>query len=112
VNFQPTSPLQPNTTYEIVVRAGGIRDYSGNTVPETFRSRFSTGANLTTNMNTIQSSIASANPSRVKSNRSPLAIRRGANSKTQYRWKDKQVDAEGRSIQSRIRSNDRASTPN
>jgi hypothetical protein len=112
VNFQPTSSLQPNTTYEIVVRAGGIRDYSGNTVPETFRSLFSTGANLTTKINTIKSVEASSNPSRVKLNRSPLPIQGGANSKTQYRWKDKQVDAEGRSIPSRIRSNDDASTPN
>jgi DNA-binding beta-propeller fold protein YncE/cytochrome c peroxidase len=46
VNFAPVEPLQPNTTYEVVVPAGGMKDWSGNPAPETFVSRFSTGAAL------------------------------------------------------------------
>ncbi len=48
VNFQPELPLLPNTTYEVLVSAGGIRDYVGNTVPATFRSVFSTGDSIGT----------------------------------------------------------------
>lgn len=44
VNFSPDQPLLPNTTYEIVIPAGGIKDYAGNAVSNTFTSYFSTGA--------------------------------------------------------------------
>lgn len=44
VNFSPDQPLLPNTTYEVVIPAGGIKDYAGNTVSQTFTSYFSTGA--------------------------------------------------------------------
>ncbi|MBO9703473.1 MAG: NPCBM/NEW2 domain-containing protein [Sporocytophaga sp.] len=43
VNFSPDQPLLPNTTYEIVIPAGGIKDYAGNSVSKTFTSYFSTG---------------------------------------------------------------------
>ncbi len=33
VNFSPTSPLASGTTYEVVVVAGGIKDYAGNAAP-------------------------------------------------------------------------------
>lgn len=42
VNFSPDQPLQPNTTYEVVVPAGGIKDYAGNATTTTFSARFST----------------------------------------------------------------------
>lgn len=42
-NFSPDQPLQPNTTYEIVIPAGGMKDYAGNAVGTTFTSYFSTG---------------------------------------------------------------------
>jgi deoxyribose-phosphate aldolase len=29
VNFQPELPLLPNTTYEVLVAAGGVRDLDG-----------------------------------------------------------------------------------
>ncbi|MBC7391015.1 MAG: NPCBM/NEW2 domain-containing protein [Opitutaceae bacterium] len=45
VNFSPDQPLLPNTTYEIVIPAGGIKDFAGNTVGTTFTSYFSTGPN-------------------------------------------------------------------
>lgn len=42
-NFSPDQPLLPNTTYEIVVPAGGMKDYAGNAITKTFTSYFSTG---------------------------------------------------------------------
>ncbi|GAL84877.1 endoglucanase-like protein [Sporocytophaga myxococcoides] len=45
VNFSPDQPLLPNTTYEIVIPSGGIKDYAGNTTSKTFTSYFSTGPN-------------------------------------------------------------------
>jgi hypothetical protein len=47
VNFTPKEPLQANTTYEVIVRSGGITDYMGNPATKEFRSRFSTGASVT-----------------------------------------------------------------
>jgi len=44
VNFSPDAPLAPNTTYEVVIPAGGLRDQVGNAVAVGFTSRFSTGA--------------------------------------------------------------------
>lgn len=46
VNFAPKEPLKPNTTYEIVIRPGGVQDWSGNRTDRIFYSRFSTGADL------------------------------------------------------------------
>ncbi|GAA4651214.1 hypothetical protein GCM10023116_34970 [Kistimonas scapharcae] len=43
VNFAPEQALAPNTTYEVIIPAGGIRDYAGNAVEQTFRSTFTTG---------------------------------------------------------------------
>ena len=43
VNFCPDRPLAPDTLYEVVVPAGGMRDVAGNPVEETFVSRFQTG---------------------------------------------------------------------
>jgi DNA-binding beta-propeller fold protein YncE len=44
VNFWPASPLEQDTTYEIVVPAGGVRDFAGNAVAARFTSYFSTGS--------------------------------------------------------------------
>lgn len=46
VNFSPAAPLLPNTTYEVLVPAGGVRDWAGNGTPHTFRSVFSTGPTI------------------------------------------------------------------
>jgi YVTN family beta-propeller protein len=43
VNFAPAAPLARDTTYEIVIPAGGIRDVVGNPVATTFRATFATG---------------------------------------------------------------------
>lgn len=44
VNFFPAQPLQPNTTYEVVVPVGGMKDYAGNAVAQGFSSTFTTGS--------------------------------------------------------------------
>lgn len=44
VNFAPDQPLLANTTYEVVIPAGGMKDYAGNAITTTFTSYFSTGA--------------------------------------------------------------------
>ncbi len=41
LNFEPAEPLQPGTTYEVVLPAGGVKDYVGNGVEE-FTSTFTT----------------------------------------------------------------------
>ena len=47
VNFTPATALLPNTTYEVSVPVGGLRDWSSNAVTTSFTSRFSTGASVT-----------------------------------------------------------------
>lgn len=42
VTFFPVSPLEPGTTYEVVVPAGGVHDISGNALTEAFRATFTT----------------------------------------------------------------------
>ena len=44
LNFLPSTPLAPNTTYEIEIPALGVRDWSCNTTQIPFKSRFSTGS--------------------------------------------------------------------
>jgi len=45
ISFVPDDPLAPDTTYEVVLPAGGIEDVSGNAVSE-FGFAFSTGSSL------------------------------------------------------------------
>jgi hypothetical protein len=42
LNFDPDAPLQPGTTYEVVLPAGRITDYVGNGIAEEFVSTFTT----------------------------------------------------------------------
>jgi hypothetical protein len=44
VNFWPARPLRPGATYEVLVPAGGGRDYVGNPVSTASRSTFRTVA--------------------------------------------------------------------
>ncbi|MEK8029205.1 LamG-like jellyroll fold domain-containing protein [Ideonella sp. DXS29W] len=46
VNFAPREPLQPDTTYEIYLPAGGLRDYAGNPIAADYRATFTTGNSL------------------------------------------------------------------
>ena len=48
VNFTPSAPLVANTTYEVVVPAGGVTDTQGNAVVGEHVYRFSTGASVDT----------------------------------------------------------------
>jgi cytochrome c peroxidase/PKD repeat protein len=43
VNFAPSEPLEPNTTYEVLLPAGGVTDLVGNAIASDFRSVFATG---------------------------------------------------------------------
>jgi hypothetical protein len=69
VQFSPKQPLLPNTTYHIVVKKGGLRDYAGNAVDTAFESVFSTGTKVdayvslpAASVTASASSAASANP--------------------------------------------------
>jgi len=44
VNFSPEKPLKPNTTYVFEVPSGGVKDYNGNAIKETFKMTFTTGS--------------------------------------------------------------------
>lgn len=46
VNFTPLEPLEAETTYEVIVPAGGVRDVMGNATPQTFQSTFSTSTTV------------------------------------------------------------------
>ncbi len=48
VNFTPAAPLLAGTTYEVVVRANGIADVSGNTSASNFTSTFTTAGAVVT----------------------------------------------------------------
>lgn len=44
INFSPAEALEPNTTYEITLTAGGVADYVGNALTSTFVSQFTTAS--------------------------------------------------------------------
>ncbi len=46
LNFAPAEPLLPNTTYEVVLPAGGLRDLAGNAVTSQFVSTFQTASGV------------------------------------------------------------------
>ncbi len=46
INFSPTQPLLNNTTYEVILPVGGIRDVVGNGLRTAFSMRFSTGPTI------------------------------------------------------------------
>lgn len=47
VNFMPNEPLSPDTTYEVVLTAGGVKDWSGNSSSsDIIATTFSTGENI------------------------------------------------------------------
>lgn len=43
INVTPKAPLQPNTTYQFYMRAGGVRDIAGNALASDYSFYFSTG---------------------------------------------------------------------
>lgn len=56
LNFAPDEDLLPNTTYEIVLPSGGLKDLAQNGVAETFISSFSTGVKVDNPACTVTSS--------------------------------------------------------
>lgn len=46
LNLTPRAPLAENTTYDLVIRAGGLKDVAGNALPRDYRFSFSTGAQV------------------------------------------------------------------
>ncbi|RYD66492.1 MAG: PKD domain-containing protein, partial [Verrucomicrobiaceae bacterium] len=59
VNFVPASPLALDSTYDVVLKPGGVKDALGNAFPSELRvSRFSTGSQLTDYKVTIQQTTA------------------------------------------------------
>jgi MYXO-CTERM domain-containing protein len=47
LSFGPKAPLEANSTYEIVIPAGGLKDLVGNPIATAAMARFSTGATVT-----------------------------------------------------------------
>ncbi|MEO5769716.1 MAG: Ig-like domain-containing protein, partial [Polyangia bacterium] len=47
LSFGPKAPLEANSTYEVVIPAGGLKDLVGNPIATAAMARFSTGATLT-----------------------------------------------------------------
>lgn len=43
INFHPAQPLQAGTTYEVLLMAGGVKDYAGNGIANEYRTVFTTG---------------------------------------------------------------------
>ncbi|MEM7536159.1 MAG: Ig-like domain-containing protein [Chloroflexota bacterium] len=46
VNFAPRTPLEANTTYEVLISSGGVKDVAGNAIAGEFHAIFSTGSFL------------------------------------------------------------------
>jgi YVTN family beta-propeller protein len=44
INFFPSQPLQPDTAYEVLLPAGGVKDYAGNPIGASYRASFTTGS--------------------------------------------------------------------
>jgi hypothetical protein len=59
-NFGPDSLLKPNTTYEVVLVKGGIKDYAGNGLAQDYVYRFSTGAAVSVSLAGAQSQAGGA----------------------------------------------------
>lgn len=60
VQFSPKQPLLTNTTYHIVVKKGGLRDYAGNAIDTAYESVFSTGATVASYSSLAAGSITTA----------------------------------------------------
>lgn len=73
VNFAPETPLQPNTTYELIIAKGGVQDYMGNPTGQDFTSSFSTGPTV---------AIAAAGGQE----KARLSLDRGKNGRMVFRW--------------------------
>ncbi len=57
INITPKNDLKANTTYELIIPAGGVSDIAGNTFAEDFRLVFSTGDAINTKRPPVISSL-------------------------------------------------------
>ncbi|MGI9203739.1 MAG: Ig-like domain-containing protein [Woeseiaceae bacterium] len=65
INFWPDMPLAPDTVYEVVIPAGGIRDWSGNRTSSSFLSNFSTGSGQVDPSLSLSCSISGDGPGEI-----------------------------------------------
>jgi hypothetical protein len=82
VNFAPSTPLQANTTYEVVVPAAGLRDLTGNSTATDFSYQFSTGASLS---NPLGCAVNATTPTTVGA-AAVLAVTARGNGPIQYSY--------------------------
>ncbi len=68
VQFSPKLPLLANTTYHIVVKKGGLRDYAGNAIDTAYESVFSTGATVASYTSLAAGSITAAASDAITAN--------------------------------------------
>lgn len=68
VGFEPKQPLLANTTYHIVVKKGGFRDYAGNAIDTAWESVFSTGSTVASYTSLAAGSITAAATDAVAAN--------------------------------------------
>jgi DNA-binding beta-propeller fold protein YncE len=83
LNFWPNQPFVAGTTYEVVIPAGGIKDFSGNGVPTQFTSRFTIAGTSPTNPPTVQARV---NAPAVVSTSVGFAITSSSGGSLTYSW--------------------------
>lgn len=84
VNFVPDAPLAPDTTYEVVLTAGGVKDQAGNGVTaETILSRFSTGGSVQTYVTKINSPTPALVGTQVEL---AITVNGGAGQQLEHAW--------------------------
>ncbi|MEO5804745.1 MAG: LamG-like jellyroll fold domain-containing protein, partial [Verrucomicrobiota bacterium] len=85
INFAPDQSLAANTTYEVVLPTGGIRDVVGNGLATNFYSRFATGGSLeATNSGLIARWPFDNNPDDASGNGHTAQLTNGADFSTNY----------------------------
>jgi hypothetical protein len=68
VGFSPKQPLLANTTYHIVVKKGGFRDFAGNPIDSAWESVFSTGSTVAAYASLASGSIAATATNAIAGN--------------------------------------------
>lgn len=74
VNFAPLQPLQPNTSYDVVIPKGGITDYMGNATAADYVSSFSTGSTVSIAGNSAAGGRISLRAEKVQGGRAAFRI--------------------------------------
>jgi hypothetical protein len=93
LNFFPNSPLLANTTYEVIVPVGGVKDVSGNAVSVPFRSVFSTGSAVTSSSPTI--TAQPANQSVIAGQAATFSVAASGTAPLAYQWQKGNLNIPG-----------------